>query len=233
MLKRFMFIGVLCFSMMALSQTQAWAWGFVTDSGTGNNTTATDFLWNTYTLIFEIKGGGSNDAMAGTFVGSTIEVTKATLVCSNPNNHDVTVGVGGITLVIDTPLNDLTTTPIDDRGRFLVTSEEIYAIRDEIPDEVAGTLELKQLYFNDFWMVDSSFCKNDQKKSDQKWDPYAYLIQSAIITGTIYTCSDPTDTSTCVPGDKTTLNCSTEEEPRYWGDDGEVTYTCSVTVTKK
>jgi hypothetical protein len=205
---------------MVLLQTRSLASLTLVPSGSA-------FVWQTYTLVFEIKGGTSNDALAGTFVGSTIEVVKASLVCSNPNNHDVTVGVGGITLIIDTPLNDLTTTPIDDRGRFLVTSEEIYAIRDEIPDEVAGTLELKQLYFNDFWMVDSTFCKSDQ------WDPYAYLIQSAYITGTIYTCSDPTNISTCVPGDKIILNCATEQDPRYWLEATEVTYTCSATRIKK
>jgi hypothetical protein len=204
---------------MALLQTQAFGAFSFSSSGSA-------IVWNTYTLVFEIKGGGSIDDMAGTFVGSKLEVSKATLVCSNPgtNNRDVRGGVGGITLIIDTPLNDQTTTPIDNRGRFQVTSEEIYAIRDEIP---AATVDEQQSIFNAYWMVYSTDCNSEQ------WDPYAYLIQSVKITGIIYTCSDPNDFNSCVPGDTIILNCATEQDPRYWLAATQVTYSCSATRIKK
>jgi hypothetical protein len=220
MLKRLMLIAVMVFSMMGLLQAQALgSISWCTGGG------CSSVGWNTYTLYFELKGGGSSDYLLGTVVGAELEILNAALICDNPQSYDVSGGLGG-NISLFTVATEGNTTQVDETGKFTLDSAEIYAIRDEIPIPTPNALyPTQQEYFNWFWHVDSSFCK----KSGQ-WNPYLYAILEVNITGHLWKdCTNPNgpyEEPNCVDGGMRSAFCETLEDPREFALDNSVEYTC-------
>jgi len=230
MLKKAMFMGVLCLMLMTLLPVSAFAWNIPTGG----------WVWGSYQAWFELRGGQKPGTIT-TFLASEVQVNDAALVCTNPGRwrQDVRQGMGGLTIIQF--ISSTGFRPFDDRGRFLVDQEFPYNVvefAERIYDGGAGPSGCNPdqstdlLYtncpaafeaFNEFYHVSSADCRNDN------WVPWAYLIQNLDLTGTILEdCSDPSNPSfdTCTPGASLSLQCMTDESYRTWGEDGRVDYIC-------
>jgi hypothetical protein len=254
MLKRFVLIGSLCFSMMALLQTEEavsatlggnpYACKLIKDyPGTTSDVwCCTSFCYGCYGSSWTVTGGDNPNDSYSTIINTTGEVQSDAFVCTNPGgDFDVRQGVGGTIFdssIAIAPGNTVT----DENGKRIVFTDFMCS---RVGEDVPNPYDPTDLHvctpeeFRSVWGDLSSYCRNSN------WTPYEYLIRSVKLTGTLFE-GCPTDPNLvppvciglsgeayleCACDDKTKkaeVFCETKEDTREgWpGLDGEVDYTC-------
>jgi hypothetical protein len=234
MLKKTMVIAILCFSMMALLQTQAMAYTF----GSGG------FGTKCY-KVFYIIMGGQKPGTATTYVGTHASIKEAAVVCVNPgtNQRDVRQGKGGIEFDIFTDLAN--SIQMDDRGKFELNTDPICAKVGEKVNKTCDTTtssnctcdysttppictypyECTDVDLYDTYQVSQADCKIN-------WLIDEVLIQKLNFTGTIYKDCTGVDSIGVPTGcssidDEATYYCETHQDILTpWPWDGSVTFLC-------